>query len=118
MCRRNVECGGEGEILALIPLLTEEEARKPEAHGGFAIVVDVLCANGACFFRDERGWWAAVSSRQDNPRSRRTCGSSACLTASRCGLVFRRSPSGTNKRKRYVLDEHTVSLEPSRRQAL
>ena len=122
MCRRNVAWAGEGEILAPIPLLTEEEARKPEVHSSCVIVVDVLCGNGTCFFRDERRWWSAVSSRGENPRLRRTCGSSACLTVNRCSLVVLGSSpaSGPHKRMRYVLDEHSVEREPPplQRQAL
>ena len=130
MCLRNVEVasggggssssrGGPGEIFALIPLLTEEEARSSSSSGSSPVmVVDVLCANLACFFRDEKRWWAAVSARWESPRTRRSCGSSACLTVSRCCLVIRESSLGTNKRKRYVLDEHSVEQQPPRCQAL
>jgi hypothetical protein len=128
MCLRNVELveqqgeSGRGPVLALIPLLTEEEARVQAGAAAAAsedpgsvktlIVVDVLCSNRACFFRDEGRWWPDFALHRKQP-SRRSCGSSACLTASRCCLVILSRP--THKRKRYVLDEHSVDLEPRRR---
>ena len=106
MCRRHME-----QSFVTIPRLSEEQARQ---HSGAVFVVDVLCQNPACFYRDEN-LWERKARRRDKPL--RPCGSFACLTVNRCCLVLLPPPtpsplclSETHKRKRYVLDEESVCL--------
>ena len=98
MCRRHVEAG-----CVSIPRLSEEEARSVYGRS-VVFVVDVLCSNPACYYRDE-DIWESVARRRRQPF--RSCGSSACLTVNRCCLV-ELSVSRDHKRRRYVLDEHSV----------
>ena len=106
MCRRHV-----GPSFASIPRLSEEEARSVYGRS-VVFVVDVLCSNPGCFFRDEDVWESVARRRRQLFRS---CGSSACLTVNRCCLVELSAPVG-HKRRRYVLDEHSVGPQPSSRQ--
>ena len=113
MCRRHVE-QAEDQRFRRIPLLSEKEAvaaaRGKVTQDSVRIVVDVLCANLAFCFRDEASWEERALRRRHDGRFQ-SCGSFACLTVSRCCLVALASPD-SYKRKRYVLDEHSVDATP------
>jgi len=101
MCRRHIQQG-----FVSIPRLSEEEARgQRRASSGVVVVVDVLCQNLACFYRDETRW-EEVARRRAQPFG--LCGSSACLTRNRCCLVVDEPTSFSHKKRRYVLDELSV----------
>jgi hypothetical protein len=104
MCRRLVE---EGEPTPrLVPLW--EEDRGPLA--GVVVIVDVLCPNPDCLFRDEDTWFARWGLKRG---PHRPCGASACLTRHRCSwnvLPPTRSSCSTPPpiRRRYVLKDPSV----------
>ena len=106
MCIRHIERLAPSEALGFcsIPLLSERDARVNQTA---VFVVDVLCQNGACYFRKEH-LWEAVANRRRRQNQFGSCGSFACLTPSRCRLVELAPASGTHKRRRYVLDEASV----------
>ena len=106
MCIRHIERLAHSDVLSFhsIPLLSE-----PDAHTSSAaiFVVDVLCFNPACYFRNEQVWESVALGRRRQNRWG-TCGSFACLTQNRCRLVELPPSFGTHKRRRYVLDETSV----------
>lgn len=101
MCRRHVE----GPQADWVPLWKGSGVvgRGAEEESDFSLVVDVLCPNPHCLFRDENLWHARARRQR---QFHQTCGSSACLTARRCSLVL--LPEKTNKRRRLVLVDPSV----------
>ena len=124
MCRRHAELGSSCSSSSssnnspkppcLVPLWQEKE----EPLQGIVIVVDVLCANPHCLYRDEHTWFTRALGRGVN----RPCGSSACLTHNRCSLVVLPKPTAADLaadtthpgvsaaaiRRRYVLQDPSV----------
>lgn len=49
-------------------------------------VVDVLCLNPACRYRDEAGWFVLAQKRAVSASVFGTCGSSGCLTSGNCSI--------------------------------
>jgi hypothetical protein len=113
MCRRHVEQAEERRFNR-IALLTEQEAKEKDS---VRFVVDVLCTNPVCYFRDETSWEERALRRRHDGRFQ-SCGSSACLTVNRCCLVElpSRPQTDSHKRRRYVLDQHSVDPKPKPRQ--
>ena len=107
MCRRHVEeekaeeeNGKDGrKLLRRVPLWHEESRVE-----GVVVVVDVLCANPHCLFRNEDTWFKQALSRGPG----RLCGSSACLTHNRCSLAVLPPRLTTAIRRRYVLKDPSV----------
>lgn len=71
---------------------------------GVVVVVDVLCANPHCLFREENVWYEKALARGPN----RPCGASACLTLNRCSLVVLPQRTDDTIRRRYVLRDPSV----------
>lgn len=103
MCVRHAEKVEEeeaGKKVQPVPLWNEGNGWVK----GVVVVVDVLCTNPYCLYRQEDAWYKQALSR--GPR--RTCGWSGCLTPNRCSLVVLPPGIPSAIRRRYVLKDPSV----------